>query len=150
MHKRATQAIRAIPGRALRAVRVQALPTRLGTARIRVGKIAQRGRVRCWFGSRRFRPPYTPMRLRPDTSAAASGDCNDGRPGGIPSLKSRQRLTAIEAGGGITADQPECRSGEWWITPCITQLRRIESHKDFAIIAHDSLSLLEALPGHPG
>jgi hypothetical protein len=33
---------------------------------------------------------------------------------------------------------------------CIAQLRTIESHKSFAMIAHDSPSLLEALPGHPG
>jgi hypothetical protein len=32
----------------------------------------------------------------------------------------------------------------------ITQLRTIESHESFAMIAHDSPSLLEALPGQSG
>src|SRR5262249_23596917 len=33
---------------------------------------------------------------------------------------------------------------------CITQLRGIETHKSFTMIAHDSPSLFEALPGLPG
>jgi hypothetical protein len=33
---------------------------------------------------------------------------------------------------------------------CITQLRAIEGYESFAMIAHDSPSLLEALPGQSG